>query len=120
MHTIPQHLTSFVLNPFFAKPFNADNNVQTIETQWRKSGSKSRGTLQGEAPKCRTSGRGLDARAERGRGSCGGHVPPPHQLRIMGNRCKLPQYTVPGDLAIFVEFVTQELILADSIIQSQC
>jgi len=46
-------------------------------------------------------------------------MPPPHQLGIMGERCKLPQWGPggsPGDLAIFVEFIgTQEVILGDSI-----
>jgi len=39
----------------------------------------------------------------------------------MGERCKLPQcgpgQAKPGDLAIFVDFGTQEVILGDSIIQ---
>ena len=49
-------------------------------------------------------------------------MPPPHQLSIMGECCKLPQWgpgQSPGDLAIFVDFGTQKVILGDSIIQNQ-
>jgi len=48
-------------------------------------------------------------------------MPPPHQLGIMGECCKLLQWgpgQSPGDLAIFVDFGTQEVILGDSIIQN--
>jgi len=49
-------------------------------------------------------------------------MPPPHQLCIMGERCKLPQWgqgRSPGDIAIFVDSGTQEVILVDSMIQNQ-
>jgi len=49
-------------------------------------------------------------------------MPPTHQLGIMGERCKLPQWGPglrPGDIAIFVNIGTQEVILGDSIIHSQ-
>jgi len=48
-------------------------------------------------------------------------MPPSHQLGNMGERCKLTQWgpELPGDLAIFVDFGTQEVILGDSIIQNQ-
>jgi len=52
-----------------------------------------------------------------------GDMPPLHQLGIMGERYKLPHWgpgLSPGDLAIFVDFGTQEVILGDQVIQSQC
>jgi len=83
-------------------------------SQWRKSGSKSGGTP--------GRGRRAELRVEASRpvGLRGGRVlgegdmPPPHQLGIMGEHCKLPQWgpgRSPGDLAIFVDFGTQEVIL---------
>jgi len=49
-------------------------------------------------------------------------MPPPHQLGIMGERYKLRQCgpgRSPGDLAIFVDFGTQEVIPGNSVIQNQ-
>jgi len=49
-------------------------------------------------------------------------MPSPHQLSIMGERGMLPPAwsgANPGDLAIFVDFGTQEVILGDLIIQNQ-
>jgi len=70
-----------------------------------------------------TSGRSLETRRPRGGGVLGeGDMPPPHQLGIKGERCKLPQWgpgRSPGDLAIFVDFGTQKVTLGDSIIQNQ-
>jgi len=52
----------------------------------------------------------------------GRDIAPPHQLDNMRERCRLPQWgpgRSPGDLAIFVDFGTHEVILGDSIIQNQ-
>jgi len=59
----------------------------------------------------------------RGGGVLGeGDMPPPHQLGIMGERCKLPQWgpgQSPGDLAIFVDSGTQEVILVHWMIPNE-
>ena len=97
--------------------------VTVYVRQWRKSVSQSGGGHQGEARRAELRVEASRPVGPRGGGVLGkGDMPPPHQLGIMGERCKLPQWgpgRSPGDLAIFVDSGTQEVILVDSMIQNQ-
>ena len=85
-----------------------DHAVGLVCVQWRTYGSKS-GGRQGGAPNCRS----LEVR-RRGGGVLDEGVCPFSPAWRPGERCKLPQWgpgRSSGDLAIFVDFSTQEVIL---------
>jgi len=95
-------------------------SVRVIHGQWRKSGSKS-GGRQGKARRAELRAEASKPVGARGNGVLGKGCAPSPPDRGYGCVVSFRLGSgANGDLAIFVDFGTQEVILDDLIIQSQC